>query len=180
MAQHKEGTMGRLDDKGRKQGKWLEGELSKEHKHKDGSRGKDGEAYIHTYKDDKVVRSEKAKKWKEGKIHYREKSDGCFITTACAAAKGLPDNCAELNTLRAFRDTYVKSLPEGKRLIHEYYAIAPGIVAAINQEKDARQIWLRLYKRLVSRSISLIQSGSADAAFRNILTIVSELKAKYL
>ncbi len=60
--------MGRIDDKG-KQGTWLEGEESKDHTHRDGTRGKDVEAYRNTYKDDKVVHREKATDW--GKIHKK-------------------------------------------------------------------------------------------------------------
>ena len=38
----------------------------------------------------------------------------CFLTSACVAARGLPDDCAELTALRAFRDGYVRSQPEGE------------------------------------------------------------------
>lgn len=57
-----------IDEKGRKQGTFLEGERNPvKHKHDDGSFGNDVEAYRHTYKDGKRVYREKAPEW--GKIH---------------------------------------------------------------------------------------------------------------
>jgi hypothetical protein len=40
-----------------------------------------------------------------------EDKSGCFITTACIEAKGLPDYCLEINVMRQFRDEYIKNLP---------------------------------------------------------------------
>ena len=52
----------------------------------------------------------------------------CFLTTACVEAENLSDDCYELNTLRNFRDSYVRGLPEGDAIISEYYDIAPKII----------------------------------------------------
>ena len=57
-------------------------------------------------------------------------SGGCFLTTACTEAKGLPDNCRELETLRHFRDNYMMNVPEGKADIAHYYKTAPSVYAA--------------------------------------------------
>lgn len=62
--------MGWFSDKG-KEGTFLEGRASSEHRHKDGSWGRDIEAYRNTYKEGKEVSSEKAPDW--GKDH--ESSD---------------------------------------------------------------------------------------------------------
>ncbi len=105
---------------------------------------------------------------------------GCFITTACLEAKGLPDDCPELNTFRMFRDEYIKNLPTGERLIAEYYAIAPRIMAAINRTDNKRKIYSALYERLVAKTIDLINSGKKEEALRNCIEIVTELKQKYL
>lgn len=56
----------------------------------------------------------------------------CLLTTACVRARGLGDDCIELQTLRTFRDEYVKGLPGGQEAIREYYEIAPAIVRAID------------------------------------------------
>lgn len=51
---------------------------------------------------------------------------GCYLTTACCQYKGLPDNCLELRTLRAFRDLFVSAED-----ITEYYRKAPAIVDSL-------------------------------------------------
>ena len=70
---------------------------------------------------------------------------GCYLTTACVAARGLSDTCPELQTLRAFRDGVLAHMPGGKKEIEEYYQMAPDIVAAINHRKNAAEIWNRVY-----------------------------------
>jgi hypothetical protein len=85
---------------------------------------------------------------------------GCFLTTACTAARGLPDNCMELQTLRAFRDSYMKTqASDGSAMIRDYYETAPSIVAAINVRDDAAEIFDWMYRDLVVPSVRLIQLG---------------------
>jgi len=58
-------------------------------------------------------------------------SSGCFLTTACVEHARLPDNCRELQAMRALRDCYLRHLPRGKAMIEEYYSVAPVIVARL-------------------------------------------------
>ncbi|MEM4282829.1 MAG: CFI-box-CTERM domain-containing protein [Candidatus Woesearchaeota archaeon] len=106
--------------------------------------------------------------------------EGCIITTACIKAMGLPDDCSELKAFRTFRDTYVRSLPNGDALISEYYTIAPRIIKAINREANAQEIYEQLYKQLVLRTVELISAGNYKEAFDNCFTIITDLKQKYL
>jgi hypothetical protein len=103
----------------------------------------------------------------------------CFITSACVEAKGLPDDCRELTTLRRFRDGYVRALAEGPALISEYYEIAPRIVARIKARPDATRIFARIYERLV-RAVDLITAGLHDEALRVYRDLVLDLKNRYL
>lgn len=116
----------------------------------------------------------------DGTGEYPPHQSHCIIATACCEAKGLSDDCSELNTLRIFRDEYVRNLPEGSQLIREYYKIAPLIVARINSTGNPKEIYLSLYERLVSKSLQLIYSGKNDEAFKNYLKIINELKQNHL
>lgn len=64
---------------------------------------------------------------------------GCFITTAVCEIYKLPDDCEELQTLRAFRDTYMQEHESRKVLVEQYYREAPGIVAKFKQLRSDRQ-----------------------------------------
>lgn len=102
----------------------------------------------------------------------------CFLTTACTAARGLPDDCMELQILRTFRDGYMMTqASEGPAMIREYYHTAPAVVSAINAREDAAEIHEWLYRDLVIPSVGFIQRGSNAKAldhyamfFDNLLT----------
>ncbi|MBB5687027.1 CFI-box-CTERM domain-containing protein [Sphingobium boeckii] len=70
---------------------------------------------------------------------------GCFVTTAAVETIGLADDCWELETLRRFRDTALPRLPGGDALIRDYYALAPAMIARINERPDAQRVWLKTY-----------------------------------
>lgn len=93
---------------------------------------------------------------------------------------GLHDDCSELNTLRTFRDNYVKGLPNGERGISEYYSIAPRIVSRINRAKNPHEVYMSLYERLILKSCIFIRLGQEELAFKNYLNTVNELKSEYL
>ena len=68
--------------------------------------------------------------------------------------------------LRAFRDGVLARRPGGQEEIARYYQIAPGIVATINQQEDAAQIWNRVYEELVEPCVRMIHEGKDEEAYR--------------
>ena len=106
-------------------------------------------------------------------------SDGsCFITTACSLARGLPDNCLELRTLRDFRARILLPTSEGRAAINEYGRIAPRIVKAVNSRRDALQIWDENFKD-IEIAVGLVRSGEHSRAFDHYKGMVQGLQ-KYL
>lgn len=91
-------------------------------------------------------------------------SGGCYLTSACVEARGLPDDCEELTILRRFRDEWLKNQPGGLEEVVEYYATAPGIVERINAQPNAKVIWNELYETLVAPCVQLIQAGEMERA----------------
>ena len=55
----------------------------------------------------------------------------CYITTAVCESQNKPDDCYELMMPRHYRDSYLMQTEEGKRIVEEYYEIAPRIVLAM-------------------------------------------------
>jgi len=109
-----------------------------------------------------------------------EKKSGCFITSACVEAKGLPDDSLELSTLRNFRDTYVRQLPQGVEQIQEYYATAPLIVQQIRKLEQPLAEFNDLFTRLVQPAVQYIQIGKMEEALLLYQDIFTELRNKYL
>lgn len=107
-------------------------------------------------------------------------SSGCFLTSACTEARGLPDDCEELTTLRAFRDGYLKSLPQGQSDICQYYHIAPAIVEKIHSLPNSKDIFDRIYAELVLPCVELIHTGNNEVAYAKYRDYVRQLQSEYL
>lgn len=116
--------------------------------------------------------------------YYKESEGGgsssaCFLTTACCKAMNLPDDCTELSTLRNFRDTYMLSFPAGQKDVEHYYSVAPRIVEAIEESKDAKHEWERIYL-IIKECIDLINNKLYEAAYEKYRSMTSELEKTYL
>ena len=91
----------------------------------------------------------------------------------------MEDDCEELNLLRAYRDTYMMSRPEGAQLIHDYYDIAPSIVKHINRRSDCGVIYDDLWDRYISPCIDDIRSGRMQECLDTYSDMVREMKDRY-
>lgn len=109
----------------------------------------------------------------------RDSSGGCFLTSACTEARGLPDDCEELTTLRVFRDGYMKSLPQGQADICQYYHTAPAIVAKIHALSNAREIFDSIYIELVLPCVELINADKNEEAYIKYRNYVKMLQEQY-
>ncbi len=85
------------------------------------------------------------------------KKKGCFITTAACEIRGLPDDCAEMTTLRAFRDQVLIKTPDGAAIVEEYYTTAPSLVPLVRGHCEREQVWSD-----IQETVALIRAG-ADA-----------------
>lgn len=103
----------------------------------------------------------------------REKKSGCFLSTAACKHKGLLDNCRELQTLRAFRDSHLLTNSKGRELVDRYYSIAPAIAARLTV-KQANDVW-----RVVRRCVALIDSGEYINAVDLYEAMVLELAVEH-
>lgn len=104
---------------------------------------------------------------------------GCYLTTACISAKGLPDNCLELRTLRNFRDNQLAQTLQGRRDIKEYYSVAPEIVQAINERTNSEEIWNKVYGE-IQKAVSLVLKENFNEAYEHYKNLTSNLKKKFL
>ncbi len=113
-------------------------------------------------------------------IYKDEPSSGCYLTSACTEAKGLPDDCYELTALRAFRDRWLTAQPNGKEEISEYYRTAPAIVAAIHKRADSAAVFDRIYSELVAPCVAWIEENQMDRAHQHYKTYTLHLQEQYL
>lgn len=74
-----------------------------------------------------------------------------FITTACAEAKWLSEDCYGLETLSALRDGYIRTRAKVEALIAQYCEITPKIVARSKHSPMLRRFCPVSMKRLLNR-----------------------------
>lgn len=108
------------------------------------------------------------------------KSRLCFITTAVCDSKQKPDDCYELTTLRAYRDDYMMQSEEGRRMVEEYYDVAPGLVQVINMQNNASEIYEDIYKSYLMPCVHLIENKENEACRDLYEEMVRELEKTYL
>ena len=102
----------------------------------------------------------------------------CFLVTACARVRGLPEDCEELAELRAFRDSFMSQTAERRALVELYYQIAPGIVAAIDAGPDALEEYAAIYA-VVAECMELIAQSRDAEALGRYRALVEGLAAHY-
>lgn len=131
--------------------------------------------------------------WNERKVNslklshstYEEIAGGferklCYITTAVCQSQNKPDDCYELCAFRDFRDGYLMQSGEGRRLVEEYYDIAPGLVMLINMEKHPDEIYGSIYEKHLMPCLRLIEDGRKHECRDRYMSMVRELEEKYL
>ena len=104
---------------------------------------------------------------------YEEDSD-CFLTTACVRHYNLPDNCYQLQTLRSFRDNYLKNLNGGNDLIQQYYLVAPSIVKLLNQHPDKESLFKKIFHQ-INIACALIERDKNSKAKKLYVKVISNL-----
>lgn len=88
---------------------------------------------------------------------------GCFLTTVVCEHLGKSDDCEELNTLRAFRDSWLKdNHPED---IKEYYENAPRLVSKLKALDYSDKILEEMWKYYIVPSINFINRGDNQSAY---------------
>ena len=120
-----------------------------------------------------------------GKATYEKIEQGfhrklCYITTAVCESQGKPDDCYELETLRGYRDTYLLSTEDGRKLVNEYYNIAPTIVNRISKCENSGELYEEICKDYISPCIRMIEAGELEACKEKYMDMVYELKGRYM
>ena len=102
-------------------------------------------------------------------------SSPCFITTACVEIAGLSDNCKELEAMRFLRDEYLSKSREGRKMVKEYYEIAPHIVEVINKNEKRKEIYGWIHEK-IKNIVKLVEKDEFEEAVKSYRKMVSELE----
>jgi len=95
----------------------------------------------------------------KGSHHNHSKGGGgCYVTTACLDALGLPRDSLEMKAIKVLtRDHVLKSF-SGKRDYVSYQTKGPAIVQAIASQENPQGIWDGIYQRLGDVTASVLSN----------------------
>ena len=115
-------------------------------------------------------------------IYVEEYSEGCFITSAVCKTFGKPDDCRELMSFRAFRDTFMKKDDVLKNEVSNYYEIAPKICAAIDAKGEvaAKIEYEWIWNTYLSDAYDALNNNESKKAYEIYKSMVLKLQEIYL
>lgn len=109
-----------------------------------------------------------------------EKTSRCYITTATCNSLGLSDDCAELTTLRWFRDSVLLKTKAGQLDVATYYELAPLVVEAIDKRTEAAEIYKKIYCDDVVPAIAAIEQNDYQKAHEIFKQLVFHAYKSYV
>lgn len=107
------------------------------------------------------------------------KGSFCFLTTAVCDYLGKPDDCVELNTLRHFRDTWLRNQPDGPALIAQYYNKAPLIVSRLKASPQFEECCQLLWTQYIRPCLDLIANKQYAACKERYTEMFRYMEAKF-
>lgn len=102
----------------------------------------------------------------------------CYLTSACVEYLGKKDDCEELTTLRNFRDEYMSCTSEGRKLIEEYYSLAPSIVEKIRNSQKCEEYYKYIYE-VIALCVKMIKEGKLEETQSAYVKMVKNLKKEF-
>lgn len=100
--------------------------------------------------------------------------EGCFITTAVCKYLGKPDDCDELQTLRAYRDSWMRENQPAD--VVEYYKEAPALVAKLEAKGSSSVFFKYLYDVYILQALIHIEDGKPELAHSTYKEMYEEVR----
>lgn len=106
----------------------------------------------------------------------KSKGSFCFISTVVCDYLGKDDNCAELQMLRNYRDSWLRNQPDGQKLIAEYYNQAPLLVSKLQLSQDYETHCQYLWDHYLNPCFKLIEDEDFDECKNLYMAMYQYLK----
>ena len=104
---------------------------------------------------------------------------GCYLTTVMCEALNKEDDCEELETLRGFRDNYMKKDSQYDGLLKDYDKIGPMVSEKIRTDRNRLQIAIIMKFAYIDRAIELINKEQYDDAIKVYMRMTLDLLDNY-
>lgn len=128
--------------------------------------------YYYCRKDDTRIDKNTINNYCDNSLNYRNcpiynkssSNGGCYLTTAMCNILGYEDHCYALDTLRDFRDNYMKKTPECLPLLEDYDLIGPKISQKLEEDKNKIRTANIMLTEFITPAIICIKREDYDNA----------------
>lgn len=113
------------------------------------------------------------------KTKEAESRGTCYLTTCMCQVLGKDDNCNTLNTLRAFRDNYMKKDDKFKPVLEDYRIVGPIISDRIIDDENAYEVATIMKNNYIDEAIEFINENNYKDAINIYLDMTIDLMDYY-
>lgn len=106
-------------------------------------------------------------------------SGWCFVTTAYVTLQGKPDDCAELQLAREWRDNWLEFQAGGCDAIALYYECAPRFLKTIENRDDRDAIIRAIGHGYVEPFLRAVRLGQNELAFSRYIAMMEYIGRTY-
>ena len=116
---------------------------------------------------------------RENMYNNSNASSGCYLTTIMCNILNYPDNNYYLNTLRKFRDNYMKQNPKYFPLLFMYDTIGPIISYKLSKDKHNKEIAMTFFNNYIVKSVNAIEEEKYEIAINIYKAMTESLTERY-
>ena len=106
-------------------------------------------------------------------------SKPCYLTTIMCKLIGYEDNNYYLNTLRKFRDTFMKTNSEYQQLLAIYDIIGPQVSQKLESDPNGKEIANTFFNKYISNATMAIEANKNQSAINIYVAMTHALAEKY-
>lgn len=109
----------------------------------------------------------------------RNNNPGCYLTTLVCEIMGMDDNSSYLQTLRNFRENYMKKEPSLYPILYEYDIVGPVIVDNLKEDSFKHIRGLMMLENYIKPIVQKINNQEYSVAIDKYVEMVTDLKDFY-
>ena len=98
------------------------------------------------------------------RFELKKSSSNCYLTTLVCDILGFEDDCEVLETLRNFRDNYMRYDKDLNLLLDDYDIVGPQVCTLLEKDERKEEIATTMLNHFINPSINHINNNEYDEA----------------
>ena len=112
-------------------------------------------------------------------VKKKNSGGGCYLTTCMCYILGYKDHCKTLDSLRNFRDSYMKNKEELQPLLEDYDTVGPLICEKMLEDDNKTRTAHIMLAEYITPAINCIENNEYETAIEIYKTMTTDLMEHY-